>query len=474
LIGPDFFADQTPGRYDQNQRRRINAFDWEAEFPTVLATGGFDAVIGNPPYLNVRLVTQSLGEKVKAYFRQKYQTAYRGYDLYVLFAERPFHLLREHGRWGMIIPNKVATLDYALECRKLLLERTTLTEIVDVSKMKAFAAASVYPYIIIWEKTTPRHGHRIRVKHVPADRDLQDDADSSHVTQSDLTPETGLAVHGSLRVEDRVPTWPLGARARLHSGTTGFAAQKTAGILQEKRATNGTRCPSENTLPSLLATGEGPGVRGLRRVPKSFDFIVSGNIDRYSIILGNVRFMSRNFTRPVLPAGEDHLTENKRALYAGEKIVIAGMTRRLEAAYDPGGLALGVQVYAASEMVDDPKYLLGLLNSKLLSYLFRIRFAAKHLASGYLAINKGQLAQLPIRVLDPANPEEREQHNDLTALVSRMLSLFERRAQARNALDETALRRRINATDRQIDRLVNELYGLTAEEIQSVTDETGL
>ena len=51
LIGPDFFADQTPGRYDQNQRRRINAFDWEAEFPTVLATGGFDAVIGNRDFL---------------------------------------------------------------------------------------------------------------------------------------------------------------------------------------------------------------------------------------------------------------------------------------------------------------------------------------------------------------------------------------------------------------------------------------
>ena len=59
-------------------------------------------------------------------------------------------------------------------------------------------------------------------------------------------------------------------------------------------------------------------------------------------------------------------------------------------------------------MVDNPLYLLGVLNSRLLSYLFRIRFQAKHLAGGFLAINKGQLAKLPIRVIDSSVAEEEE------------------------------------------------------------------
>src|SRR5207253_3534865 len=97
-----------------------------------------------------------------------------------------------------------------------------------------------------------------------------------------------------------------------------------------------------------------------------------------------------------LPLIIPELTTAKRRLFAAPKIVIAGMSRRLEAAWDGRGLALGVQVFAASEWKLDPFYLLALLNSKLLSYLFATRYAAKRLSGGYLAINKGQLARLQI------------------------------------------------------------------------------
>ncbi len=445
LIGPDFYENQQLESLENDEVQRINAFDWEAEFSAVVATGGFDAVVGNPPYLNVRLVTQSQGEKVKGYFRQKYSCADRGYDLYVLFVEKSYYLLRDRGRWGMIVPNKIATLDYALECRKLLLDRTALAEIVDVSKLQIFPGASVYPYIIVWEKTAPRRDHAIEVKHVSSAEGLQTDSQSSWVPQSDLTAQAGLSLHGSLYVEDRVFTLPLSERARLHSGTTGFSAHEMAESLREKAVANDPGC---------------------------FDFIVSGNIDRYVVTLGNVRFMKRRFSRPVLPTQEKHLTENKRTLYAGHKIVIAGMTRRLEAAYDRDGLALGVQVYATADMVDDPRYLLGLLNSKLLSYLFRIRFEAKHLSGGFLAVNKGQLAQLPIRVLDLKKQDECKRHHDVIGLVDRMSSLLGKMSQAKSVREQAAFQRQIDATDRKIDQLVCELYGLTDEEIGIVEEAT--
>jgi hypothetical protein len=442
LIGSDFYENRPGSPPDDDARLRINAFDWEAAFSPVIATGGFDVVIGNPPYLNVRLVTQTLGESVKQYFRRKYSCARRGYDLYVLFVERAFHLLRDRGRGGMIVPNKIATLDYAAVCRKLLLDRTTLAEIVDVSQSKAFSAAGVYPYIIIWENAVPPRGHRIDAKHVRAPEELlRANPRGSRMLQADLTAETGLSIHGSLHVETRVSTEPLGRRATLHSGTTGFAAQRMANSLKEE-----------------ADAGRAEG----------FDFIVSGNIDRYAISLGNVRFMNRMYARPRLDADKGHLTDNKRRLYAGAKIVLAGMARRLEAAYDRGGLALGVQVYAAADMAEDPRYLLGLLNSKLLSYLFRIRFQAKHLAGGFLAINKGQLARLPIRTLDTTNPAECQQHDRLVRLVDRMLSLVNRQRQTKAAGEDSALQRQIDATDRHIDQLVYELYELTDEEIHIV------
>jgi len=184
--------------------------------------------------------------------------------------------------------------------------------------------------------------------------------------------------------------------------------------------------------------------------------------------LGNVRFMNRQFVKPVLPADCPHLTQNKRRLFRDRKLIIAGMSRRLEVALDDcRGVALGVSVYAVAEMTDDARYLLGLLNSALLSHLFRIRFQAKHLSGGFLAINKGQLARLPIRVIDFAVAEERRKHDKIVGLAQRMTMLVRQRD---NAGANMALERRIAAADSEIDRLVYELYGLTDDEICIVED----
>lgn len=442
LIGPDFDADRRRGGCDRNARPKINVFDWQTGFPGVLASGGFDAIIGNPPYVNARIVFQEQGETVKQYFAQRYQTARRGYDLYVLFVEKSLELLRKDGRCGLVLPNKIAAQDYAEACRALLLEQTSIESIADVSALRVFPAAGVYPYIMVWQNTSPQANRFIRVLHASSEEDLRSGETFMRVRQQDLTAAGGLAIHGTLDVESRVATQPLASRAKLHSGTTGFAAQQMAESLCEK--------------------ADAPGGDG-------FEFVVSGNIDRYFVALGNVRFMHRQFARPVLPADRRHLTPNKRRLFGERKLVVAGVTRRLEVALDNrGGLALGVSVYAVADMVDDPRYLLGLLNSSLLSHLFRIRFQAKHLSGGFLAINKGQLARLPIRVIDFAVAEERKKHDEIVAHAERMTRLIERRDAAGADRAGAVLEGQIVSTDAEIDRLVYRLYGLTEDEVRVV------
>jgi hypothetical protein len=144
------------------------------------------------------------------------------------------------------------------------------------------------------------------------------------------------------------------------------------------------------------------------------------------------------------------------------------MTRRLEAALDLGGFALGVQVYAVNYALHDFRYLLALLNSQLLSYLFRIRFQAKQLAGGYLAINKGQLSQLPIRSLELNDPSQRRVYEDLIDLVARLHDLYaalERQTCAAKRIDG---QQQIKNTDREIDAHVFRLYKLTPAEIAQV------
>ena len=109
-------------------------------------------------------------------------------------------------------------------------------------------------------------------------------------------------------------------------------------------------------------------------------------------------------------------------------------------------------------------YLLGLLNSKLLSvFLKTISTPYQH---GYIALNRQYIEQLPIRTINFSNPAEKAAHDKMVSLVERMLELHKR--SARTPQEKEMLAREIEATDAQIDRLVYELYGLTEEEIRIV------
>jgi len=444
LIGPDFYEGRQMSLLDEEEMYRINVFDWEEGFPEVFKgdNPGFDAVIGNPPYLNIRLLTQTHGSEVKDYFADRFWCAFKGYDLYVLFIEAAFEKAKTTGVCGLIVPNKFASLDYARKCRTLLKTKTTIRNILDVSELRVFSGASVYPHVIVFESGAPAADHTFSVTAAKSLPIPVAERVESRILQSELDPGTGFFLHGDISVESRVSTRPLETFAVLHSGTTGFAAHATARHLMDDLSVDSP----------------------------AFEFIVSGNIDRYIVTFGNVRYMNKTFRRPRLPVNADVLTENKRRLFTDEKIVIAGMTKRIEAAYDPGGAALGVQVYAAADMADHSMYLLGLLNSALLSYLFRLRFQAKHLAGGFLAINKGQLQQLPIRVIDSSSDAEVEKQRAVIAAVERMCSLCEKRLHAKSTHETTVFAGQITATDREIDRLVYELYELTDDEIRIVED----
>jgi SAM-dependent methyltransferase len=317
----------------------------------------FDAIVANPPYVSIRQLAKSQPAEYVERLRQRFCAARGNFDLYAVFMERALELLREGGRCGMIVPNKWATLDYARPLRELLLAETTLEQVVDLSSQKVFAGANVYPQIVVFANARAHQGHTVSVG-------------SLRIPQCELSADA-IRLHATIDVESRVTTRPLGELCRLSCGTPGYSAKRVASVLQKRGS-----------------AGASPA--------QGADFITSGNIDRYAIRLGDVRLVGRAYQRPILPIDSPVRTDRQRRLFAGKKIVIAGLSQRLEAAWDQHGLALGVQVFAASEFQVDPQYLLALLNSKLLTYLFRTRFAAKRLAGGYMAINKGQLARLPI------------------------------------------------------------------------------
>jgi len=129
-----------------------------------------------------------------------------------------------------------------------------------------------------------------------------------------------------------------------------------------------------------------------------------------------------------------------------------------------GGVAGGYGVLIKSEY--SREYILGLLNSKLLEWF--IRQTATRMRGGYYSYESRYIRHLPIRSIDLSNSEDVALHDRMLQLVNQMLTLNEQLAIAKMSQEKTPIQRQIDATDRQIDQLVYELYGLTEEEIRIV------
>ncbi|RYG74451.1 hypothetical protein EU245_02290 [Lentibacillus lipolyticus] len=128
------------------------AFDWHTEFPEIMDEGGFDVIIGNPPYVFAR--GSGFTEAEKTYFRTHYQLADYQINTYLLFIERSYELLKDGGWFAFIVPNTCLTIDSFKKMRRFLLEHTGNLKIINIHD-RIFEQADVDTCLIIFQKTGP-------------------------------------------------------------------------------------------------------------------------------------------------------------------------------------------------------------------------------------------------------------------------------------------------------------------------------
>ncbi|MCX6777306.1 MAG: N-6 DNA methylase, partial [Candidatus Micrarchaeota archaeon] len=428
---------------DQSLSEDTKAFDWPTQFSGIFDNGGFDVIIGNPPYINIKLLTKTQeGEKV--FYRNRYETASGNYDIYVLFIEKAIKLLKPGGRLGYIVPNKFTVTDYGYSLRRFILQHCVIEKIVDVSNLPVFKGVGTYPVIIILRKeneNTKRLNNKIKILNAKAEEEL------ISVVPTGLKQETyemndknifSLQISNKITGKIKSIGKALGGIATINCGTTGFEYQNWGKLIT-----------SEKTSGSL-------------------PFIITGNIAKYALDRDKmVRYQGKKFSNAHFKRGTQ-VTPGKWALFSSKKIVIRGMALGLTAAYDEVGCACGVSVYTVTEPKDDLEllYLLGLLNSKLLDYFYKSQFISKHLAGKYIGYNKGQIEQIPIKIVS-----EKEQEI-VIRMVEKRLSLAKNFVKLgdKQTDERTRLEKEIAETDRKIDELVYELYGLTEEERKIVEE----
>ena len=128
------------------------AFDWRAKFPHIFAEGGFDCIIGNPPYIKLQNFRQA-HPKVAAYLVDRYRSAKTGnFDMYLPFIERGLELLRADGRLGFIAPSVWIYNEYGHGLRELLMEGRSLERFVDFKSFQVFEGATNYTALQFFRK----------------------------------------------------------------------------------------------------------------------------------------------------------------------------------------------------------------------------------------------------------------------------------------------------------------------------------
>lgn len=132
------------------------AFDWQAEFPQVFAKGGFDVVIGNPPYVSAptQIASKEMAIQRQAIIDSKYfSTIYQKWDLYIPFIELGIHhICKNNGRCAMIVPYPLTSQLYAQKSREMLLDNYSLYELSDLRGTKVFDDATVTSVIFFVQK----------------------------------------------------------------------------------------------------------------------------------------------------------------------------------------------------------------------------------------------------------------------------------------------------------------------------------
>jgi hypothetical protein len=477
LIGNDFYEGQQLGLLDEELLYRVNAFDWVSEFKVGKGGGGFDAVIGNPPYVRQELLGDS-----KSYFKEHYRVFHGVADLYVYFIEKGVSLLRENGRFGIIVANKWMRANYGKPLRQWL-KLQHLTEITDFGDLPVFQQATTYPCILGIHKTAARATFKaVQVKTLGFSDLKTYVVDNGYFVDQASLDDSGWALvdektRGLLDKLMQVEV-PLGeyVNGKIYRGVLTGLNEAFVIDAETREGLIAADAKSEKLIKRFL-------------VGKDVKRYQSFSSERYLILMpkGWTRSNSNGAKDAFLwlenhyPSIAAHLApfskkaqkrcdkgeywwELRACDYYGEfekpKIIYMEIALTGQFTLDENHFYGDTTTYILGS---DSKYLLGILNSKLWTFWFS-NISSK-IRGGFHRWKRQYMSPLPIRVIDFDNPTDKANHDKMTQFVEQMLALNKQLAAATEPQIRNILKRRIDAVEGEIDQLVYGLYGLTGEEI---------
>ncbi|MUU21225.1 class I SAM-dependent DNA methyltransferase [Helicobacter pylori] len=391
-----------------------NAFEWRFEFPEVLDDEGnflgFDCIIGNPPYIDYR----KIDEKTKIFlskFSSVYKQSKEG-SIFVYFIERASQLIIKHGLISFINPIAYLckTTDYGI--RDYIDKNLKLQMLIDLSNIKIFESASTYTCINIFKRENKKN----EILFLRSDdlNELSNNKDDFlKIPDVNIEHISIFLDPISRHIAERFKT-QLGDFCKIFCGLS-----KT-----------GFRSDVINTNSE-----------------KVFIFLESSDIYRYYV---------NDFGKKFLKRIDDYFSQEKREIFEQQDIIfMTRMTNQIRCVVVPLGV-YGGKVNILYDFRIDRFLILGVLNSKLMTYFYKKKFFPTHMQGGAFGFDTLSVETLPIPQITPKNQE----------LADKIIALVDKILQSK-AKDPKANTQEL---EKEIDALVYQLYHLTDEEIKTIED----
>ena len=456
------------------------AFDWNVQFGAIMKMGGFDSVIGNPPYIRMEGFAE-----IKAYLKAHYRAHEERADFYTYFIERALTLLNPSGLAGMIVSNKFVAAKYGKPLRTTLHQDGRIEEVADFAGANVFKGATVRTIILIFGR---KNDMPEAPRYVPVPTSDQFARIESGLLR---VAEYAKSNYQSLgRTQLSANPWeliPAGRSDLLRRLTTVFPSLREAygwrPLFGIKTGLNEAFVVDGVTRQSLI-NEDGKSAEVLQ------PFLFGKDVKRYAVESAEryVIYFHNGKHPKAYPAVRRHLEKyrpelSQRAasqewfelqqpavallpLLAKPKIVYPIIAPEPRFALDGEGFLINDKLFV---LPTDSRFLIGILNSSLGNFFFS-SVCARLEGSGecYFEFRAQFVERFPVCPVVPQNKEQKASHDRIVELVEKLLSLTPKLRAETNEAKRTVLQNAVDATDHQIDALVYELYGLTKDEISLV------
>lgn len=352
-------------------------FAWMLEFIEVyIENDGFDIVIGNPPYVDSEHMVKNKGLlQTRELCNKIYDSAKGNWDLFIVFIELGYKNLNNTGNISFIIPNKIIASNYAKAIRNIMSDNS-LIEIRDYSNVNVFKEASVYPITFISNKKDNNMFENIRMIRMKNMLDIE--------WKNEIKRET-------FKMNENWDNF-LAKNPRANNIINRIILNNKK--LQDIAKVKGAATVSESYL---IKEKLYENKNFLNKI--EFKFINTGTIDRYNITWGDgkTQYIKHAYYQPVISKIDlKNIAPKRYEESLKEKIIIGGMTKILECYYDNGECLAGKSTTIVFDSSVNLKYLIGILNSKLMTRFYQIYFNSLSLAGGFYRIGAPQIKELPI------------------------------------------------------------------------------